>query len=236
MCQICYGVHHNCDNTQCNSDTGGESKHLEATKPATLIAMNLTTIAVVFGVIFIGELPDKSMFASLVLGTKFRRRYVWLGAAAAFLVHVIFAVTAGHFMTLLPHKVLEIVVGLLFLLGAGLLTFGHDEDETEERKKLERETSDKAGTFGKVFATSFVVVFLGEWGDLTQIATANYAAKYHDPLSVGIGAVAALWTVAALGVWLGSKLMNRVPARALQRVTAIILLIFAVISFYSAFK
>lgn len=198
--------------------------------------MDLTTVAVVFGVIFIGELPDKSMFASLVLGTRFRRRYVWLGAAAAFLIHVIIAVTAGHFMTLLPHKVLELVVGLLFLLGAGLLVFGKDEDESAERKKLERETSGKADTFGKVFATSFIVIFLGEWGDLTQIATANYAAKYHDPLSVGVGAVAALWAAAALAVLLGSKLMTRIPARTLQRVTAGILLIFAGVSFYSAFK
>lgn len=198
--------------------------------------MNLTTTAVVFGVIFIGELPDKSMFASLVLGTRYRRRYVWFGAAAAFLVHVIIAVTAGHFMTLLPHNILEIVVGLLFLIGAGLLLFGHNEDESKEFKKLEKEASGKTNTFSKVFATSFVVVFLGEWGDLTQIATANYAAKYHDPWSVGVGAVAALWTVTALGVWLGSKLMNHIPARTLQLITAGILLIFAAVSFYAAFK
>ena len=193
-------------------------------------------IPLVFGVIFIAELPDKSMFASLALSTRFRKSYVWAGAAAAFLVHVIIAVTAGHFMTLLPHRLLEIIVGALFLLGAGLLAFGKDEDEAEERKKLEKQTSGTADSFLKVFATSFVVIFLGEWGDITQIATANYAAKYHDPWGVGIGAVAALWTVAALGVLLGSKLLNRVPARTLQRITAVVLLIFAVVSFVAAFK
>lgn len=198
--------------------------------------MNLSTIAVVFGVLFIAELPDKSMFASLVLSTRFRKSFVWLGAAAAFLVHVIIAVTAGRVMTLLPHKALELIVGLLFLIGAGLLTFGKDEDESDERRKLELKTKNKSDTFGKVFATSFVVIFLGEWGDLTQIATANYAAKFHDPLSVGIGAVAALWSVAALGVSLGSKLVGRIPARTLQRVTALVLLFFAALSFYSAFK
>jgi len=176
------------------------------------------------------------MFASLALSTRFRKSYVWAGAAAAFLVHVIIAVTAGHFMTLLPHRLLEIIVGALFLLGAGLLAFGKDEDEAEERKKLEKQTSGTADSFLKVFATSFVVIFLGEWGDITQIATANYAAKYHDPWGVGIGAVAALWTVAALGVLLGSKLLNRVPARTLQRITAVVLLIFAVVSFVAAFK
>jgi putative Ca2+/H+ antiporter (TMEM165/GDT1 family) len=198
--------------------------------------VNISTVIVVFGVIFVAELPDKSMFASLALSTRFRRSYVWLGAAAAFLVHVVIAVTAGHFMTLLPHKLLEVVVGLLFLLGAGLLAFGKDEDEADERKKVEKQAAAMSHGFIKVFSISFGVVFLGEWGDITQIATANYAARYHDPLSVGIGALAALWSVAALGILLGSKLLDRVPARTLQRITAAILLIFAIISFYTAFK
>lgn len=198
--------------------------------------MNLSTIAVVFGVIFIAELPDKSMFATLALSTRFRRSYVWMGAAAAFLVHVIIAVTAGHFMTLLPHKLLEIVVGTLFLVGALLLLFGKDEDEAEERRKLEKQTSGASHSFAKVFSISFGVIFLGEWGDITQIATANYAAKYHDPLSVGIGAALALWSVAALGVLVGSKLLDRIPARTLQRATAGVLLLFAAISFYTAFR
>jgi putative Ca2+/H+ antiporter (TMEM165/GDT1 family) len=198
--------------------------------------MSLTTIAVVFGVIFVAELPDKSMFASLALSTRFRKSYVWAGAAAAFLVHVIIAVTAGHFMTLLPHKLLEVIVGVLFLAGAGLLMFGKDEDESKERKKLAAEMHGVRDSFLKVFATSFTVIFLGEWGDITQIATANYAAKYHDPLSVGIGATLALWGVAGLGIVLGSKLLGRVPARTLQRATAIILVIFAALSFAAALK
>jgi putative Ca2+/H+ antiporter (TMEM165/GDT1 family) len=198
--------------------------------------VNLSIILLAFGVIFISELPDKSMFASLVLSIRFRKLYVWLGAAAAFLVHVIIAVTAGHFLTLLPHRLLETVVGALFLIGAALLTFGKNEDEAEESEKLGREKGTEKSGFIKVFTTSFVVIFLGEWGDITQIATANYAAKYHNPLSVGVGAVAALWSVAALGTLLGSKLLNHIPARTLQRITALILLLFAGFSLVAAIR
>lgn len=197
--------------------------------------MDLSIVAVVFGVIFIGELPDKSMFASLALSTRFRKSYVWLGAASAFLVHVVIAVTAGHFLTLLPKQVLDFVVGGLFLLGAGLLLFGKDEDEADERTVSPKDKSTNH-SFLKVFGTSFIVIFLGEWGDLTQIATANYAAKYHNPLMVGIGAVSALWLTAALGITLGSKLLKRIPARTLQRVTAGILTIFAAISIIAGLK
>ncbi|MEJ0072478.1 MAG: TMEM165/GDT1 family protein [Candidatus Saccharibacteria bacterium] len=197
--------------------------------------MHIGIIALVFGVVFIAELPDKSMFASLALATRYRKSWVWFGAAAAFAVHVIIAVTAGHFLTLLPRRWLELAVGLLFLLGAGLLLFGKDEDETAEREKLEAEKKSGA-TFTKVFATSFIVIFLGEWGDITQIATANYAAKYHDIWGVGIGALLGLWTVAALGVFVGSRLLDRVPARLLQRITAAILLLFAGLSIWAGIK
>lgn len=199
--------------------------------------MNLSVIFLVLGTVFIAELPDKSMFASLALSTRFRKSYVWAGAAAAFLVHVIIAVTAGHFLTLLPKRPLEIIVGALFLLGAGLLLFGKDEDEAEEKDKLAHEGKKQLpGTFTKVFATSFTVVFLGEWGDITQIVTANYAAKYHDAWSVGLGAVLGLWLVAAFGVFIGSRLLERIPARRVQQGTAVILLILAVISIASGVR
>ncbi len=57
--------------------------------------------------------------------------------------------------------------------------------------------------------TAFFVIFLAEWGDLTQILTANLAAHYHDALSVGIGALLALWTVAGLAVVGGQSLLRR---------------------------
>lgn len=192
--------------------------------------MHIGLVLLVFGIIFIAELPDKSLFASLVLGSKFPGWYVWFGSATAFLVHVIIAVTAGKLLTLLPHNVLEIVVGCLFLLGAGLLFFGKESIENDKQKLKEPLQPD----FRKVFATAFTVTFLGEWGDITQITTANYAAKYHDPWSVGIGAVLGLWAVTGLAITVGRRALTLVPPHILQRLTGTILLGFAVFSFLSA--
>ena len=196
--------------------------------------MNIGIAALVFGVIFISELPDKSMFASLILGMRYRKRYVWFGAAAAFLVHVLIAVSVGQAFNLLPHRVVESIVAALFLLGALLLFFGKHGLEPEPSTEKKPKTNIRASNFWKVFGTSFSVIFLGEWGDITQIATANYTAHYHDPISVGIGAVAALWAVAAIAILAGSRLLKLVPGKLLQQITAIILLLFAVISAYSA--
>lgn len=195
--------------------------------------MHIAIVALVFGVIFIAELPDKSLFASLVLGAKFPWLYVWLGAAAAFLIHVIIAVTAGKLLTLLPHSVLETIITFLFLAGGLIVLFGKQNLEKESASKQTK--LPESATFWKVFATAFIVVFLGEWGDITQIATANYAAHYHDPWSVGTGALLALWTVALLGVTIGTKMLKMVPAVLLQRITAAILLLFALVSAWSIF-
>jgi putative Ca2+/H+ antiporter (TMEM165/GDT1 family) len=197
--------------------------------------MNLSIALLVFGVVFIAELPDKSMFASLALSTRYRRLYVWMGAATAFLVHVIIAVIAGHFLTLLPKHVIKIVIAILFAGGAGLLLFGKNEDEERIINTDERKAKRMSHSFTKVYGTSFLVIFLGEWGDITQIVTANYAAKYHNVLSVGIGAVLGLWAVSAFGIIVGSKVLDRIPARTVQRFTGFLLLVFAIISAAAAF-
>jgi putative Ca2+/H+ antiporter (TMEM165/GDT1 family) len=198
--------------------------------------MDFAIIALVFAVVFIAELPDKSLFASLVLGSRFPSWYVWLGAASAFLVHVIIAVTAGKLLTFLPHRILEAVITLLFLAGALLLFFGKHGIENESPKKESTAETSETMSFWKVYATSFGVVFLGEWGDITQIATANYAAKYHNPWSVGIGAVLGLWSVTALAVTVGAKALNLVPAKVLQRTTGTIMLLFAIFTGISALR
>lgn len=61
-----------------------------------------------FPVIFIGELPDKTMFAGLVMAPHGRARSVWVGAAAAFVVHVVIATTIGvALFKVVPHRVLR---------------------------------------------------------------------------------------------------------------------------------
>jgi putative Ca2+/H+ antiporter (TMEM165/GDT1 family) len=187
----------------------------------------------VFGVIFLAELPDKSMFATLVLGNRLPAFWVWLGAAGAFLTHVIIAVAAAKLLTLLPHRAMELAIAALFLAGATMLFFGkHGLEEESGESRPPRDTHNPL----KVFGMAYSLIFIGEWGDITQIATANYAAKYHDPLSVTIGAVLGLWTVSALAVTVGNRLLGLIPVGILLRLMGLIMLTFAVLSIISAFK
>jgi putative Ca2+/H+ antiporter (TMEM165/GDT1 family) len=186
-------------------------------------------------VIFIGELPDKTMFASLVLSTHGRPLLVWAGAAAAFVVHVAIAVTVGQALfRLLPRHVTELVVALMFLAGAVLAA---REALRDRRGKHDAQlVVQQASAHRRTLVTAFIVVFLAEWGDLTQILTANLAARYHSPLSVGVGAVLALWAVAALAVVSGASLLRWVNIATVRAVTAVILVGLAAVTGWLALR
>jgi putative Ca2+/H+ antiporter (TMEM165/GDT1 family) len=195
--------------------------------------MNIGIILTAFAVIFPAELPDKTTIAVLVLGVKYKPSHVFAGVAAAFAAQVVIAVTIGHFLGLLPQRLLEFVVGLLFAAGA-LLIIRQRGGELE----VENETnnvSDKP-PFWRVSATAFVVVFLAEMGDLTQIATANLAAKFDNPLSVGVGSVLALWAVGAIGIWGGKNFLRRIPLTLFTKAAAIVMTILSVGSFIAAIR
>ena len=179
--------------------------------------MNLAIAAAVFPVIFIGELPDKTMFASLVMASRGRPRAVWLGAAGAFLVHVLIATTIGAgLFAVLPRQAVDGVVAAMFFAGA---VYAYVEGERDESRLIQRE----AASHRRVVTTAFIVIFIAEWGDLTQILTANLAAHYHDWLSVSVASLAALMAVAGLAVLSGSRILGRVPIRTLRLITAVIL-------------
>ena len=191
--------------------------------------MNLYIALLCFPVIFIGELPDKTMFASLVMATKGRPRQVWLGAAGAFVVHVAIATTIGvALFAVLPKPVLDGVVAAMFLVGAA---YAWREGTKDEEEVAGKETS-KHG----VVLTSFVVIFLAEWGDLTQILTANLAARYHSALSVGVGAVAALWAVAGIAVASGQTLLRFIKIATIRKITTVILVLLAAYTVWSAVR
>nr|WP_218883606.1 TMEM165/GDT1 family protein [Allobranchiibius huperziae] len=194
--------------------------------------LSASIIAIVFGLVFVAELPDKTAVAGLVLGTRFPWLWVFAGMAAAFLTHVVIAVAAGSLLTLLPRRPVEFVVAALFLLGA-VLVWREGQDTEEEEEEQVAEAPDAAG-FWRVAALGYGVIFVAEWGDLTQILTANLAAKYHDPISVAIGATLGLWAVGLLAILGGKSLLAVLPLKWITRVAAIVMVALAGYSLITA--
>jgi Ca2+/H+ antiporter, TMEM165/GDT1 family len=179
--------------------------------------LSLAVAATAFALVLPAELPDKTAIASLVLGTRYRPVPVFAGAAAAFAVHVCLAIVAGSLLSLLPRWPLDAVVAALFAVSAWLLL---RRDPAGSDDVQETPGDAVPPRFPKVFAASFGIVVVAEFGDLTQIVIANIAARYHDPLSVGVGSALALWTVAALAVTGGRGLLRVLPMRLITRLAA----------------
>lgn len=189
--------------------------------------LSLTVIATAFVLVLPVELPDKTLFASLVLATRFPPLPVFVGVGTAFGLQVAIAVTAGSLLSLLPEALVSGVVAVLFLVGAVLLWRSANSGPEDAEDVAEGE---EGRSFLRVAAISFGVLFAAEWGDLSQLATAGLAARLDDPVSVFVGAWAALLTVSALAVFLGRKLADRLPVALIRRVAAVLFLAFAVVA------
>jgi putative Ca2+/H+ antiporter (TMEM165/GDT1 family) len=191
--------------------------------------MDLAIAAAVFPIIFVAELPDKTMFASLLMATRGRPGAVWVGAALAFTVHVGIAVTVGATLfAVLPHRLVEAIVAVLFLGGA---IFAFRDSIATESAAGARAT--RIAGARRTIAAAFVVIFLAEWGDLTQILTATLAAQYHAPLAVAVGSGFALWAVAGVAVGAG-QLLERSPMALVRRLTGVVLIVLAAVAAYEA--
>jgi putative Ca2+/H+ antiporter (TMEM165/GDT1 family) len=184
---------------------------------------------VTYVTIFLAELPDKTMFATLLLATQFRRRLpVWIGVTVGYTVHVAIAVAFGSVLARLPERPIQLVVGALFILG-GVLTWRAGGEEASAGRQWSRSMS----AF-RVAWTAASVILVAEFADLTQLATAGFAARFDDPLAVFVGAAAALASVSGLAVIAGSWLTTRVPLRVIQRAAAVLFVVIGVVTLVGA--
>ena len=170
----------------------------------------------VFGVVFVAELPDKTALAARVLATRHRPLPVLLGAATALTIQSLVAVAAGQLVSLLPARPVHAFAGGLFLLSAVLMWRRKEESEEDV------EDRDGQSGFWRSAWLVFVVVFLAEWGDLTQLATAALAAHYASPYVVFAGSALALWAVAGLAVVVGHRAGKMLDPHLTKRIAAVL--------------
>jgi putative Ca2+/H+ antiporter (TMEM165/GDT1 family) len=176
--------------------------------------MSIGVFAGVFALMFLLELPDKTMIAMIVMSTRARPSSIVLGASAGFVVQMAIAVAAGGLLTLFPVHVKDVIVAVLFLGGAGYLLFV-PEERVEAEGERESE-SEHAASRRREVVTAFTIIFLAEFGDLTQIQAVNFSAKTHQPLEVFVAGSLALICVSFLGAYGGQMLQRVVPLKKIR--------------------
>jgi putative Ca2+/H+ antiporter (TMEM165/GDT1 family) len=176
-------------------------------------------LAYVFGVVFIAELPDKTALAALVLATRHRPLPVFLGAAAALTVQSVVAILAGELVSLLPARAVHIGAGVLFL-GSAWFMWRRPAEARDADRGDKKDEGDTRARFWRAAWLVFGVVFVAEWGDLTQLATAAMAARYRAPFTVFVGATLALWAVTAIAVFVGNRAGKLLDPALTKRIAA----------------
>lgn len=198
--------------------------------------MDLSVALTAFLLILPVELPDKTFVATLVLATRYRPLPVWIGVGLAFGVQCLVAVTFGGLISRLPQLPVTLVAALLFAVGAVVLWRGASGAD-EEGREAEEEFAGRVrpGVSGpRAAGASFVVLFVAEWGDLSQLLSAGLVVRYRDPVSVFAGSWAALLVVSAFGALLGRALLRRMSLSAVRKVGASVCAVLAVLTVLAA--
>ena len=193
------------------------------------LAVALTALVLIVPV----ELPDKTFIATLVLATRYRPLAVWVGVGLAFLVQTVVAVTAGGLIAQLPRRPVEVVAALLFAIGGFVLLRGAaraDAEEAETEEEFAGKVRLGATTGLRAVGASFVVLFVAEWGDLSQLLTAGLVVRTNDPVSVFVGAWVGLLLVSALGAVIGRALLGRVRLATIRRIGGGVCVLLAVLT------
>jgi putative Ca2+/H+ antiporter (TMEM165/GDT1 family) len=158
----------------------------------------------VFSLIFVAELPDKTALIILLMATKGRPWPLFWGVALAFLVQNIVAVVFGRAISLLPEYWVHLAAGIMFFVFAvqNWRSAAKPEDEDEATQLAASGKSE----FWQRLGRAFVVIFIAEWGDLTQLATASFTAQYPQQMgTVFVASTAALWSVTGVIIGIGQR-------------------------------
>ena len=178
-----------------------------------------------FALIFLAEFGDKSQLACMLLASRHRTMPVFLGASTAFLLLNILAVLLGSAaIQLIPQAVLAMAAALMFIVFSAKALFGRIDEEQSVTEKSSH----------SIFVTAFILIFIAELGDKTQLSVAALSVTLA-PFAVYIGATLALLITTALGVVGGRWLLKFVPLMILHRVSGVGFLGFALWILYANF-
>jgi putative Ca2+/H+ antiporter (TMEM165/GDT1 family) len=177
-----------------------------------------------FTMVALAEIPDKTALAAMVLGTGTRPFAVFVGVAAAFVIQSLVAVTCGSLLSLCPPLLVRIGSGGLFVAFALAMWLRSGPKDGGDAHPHQRWSG-----FWRTVLGAFLVIFVAEWGDLTQLATAALAAKRAAPVTIFVAATLALWLVSAVAITLGNRMRDLIPVPVIQRLAAVLFLAIGVL-------
>ena len=174
----------------------------------------LEAFAAAFALLFVIESVDRSQFIVIMLAGRVHHLPLLGACTLAFGILAAFAVTLGALVAgWVAAWVLGTITGLV-LVGFGIhLLYESYHPHLERQRERVRSAAGFWGAFG--------VLFVSELADESQLIMAGIAATSDHPVATGIGGFLGLLGAAALGIFIGNKLVGRIPVRKVQRVAGL---------------
>jgi putative Ca2+/H+ antiporter (TMEM165/GDT1 family) len=173
--------------------------------------------------IFMAEMGDKTQILAMAFATRYKVRKVLIGIFIGSLLNHGIAVVLGSYMSkFIPINIIQIVAGVSFI-GFALWTLRAEDEEEEEETK---------GSFGPVLTVA-IAFFIGELGDKTQLTAITLSADAQYPLFILMGTVTGMVITGSLGIFIGSKLGNRIPEFTIKIASAAIFMFFGITKLFS---
>ncbi|QCX34217.1 TMEM165/GDT1 family protein [Caloramator sp. E03] len=178
-----------------------------------------------FLLVLIAEIGDKTQLMCMAFASRYKVRDVALGVGVAIFLLNGIAVAVGSLLgSIIPFNYIKIVAAICFI-AFGLWTIkGEDEDEEDVEKKT---------NLGPVI-TIAATFFIAELGDKTQLMTLTLAANFKQPILVLLGSILGMFVADSLGIVGAAWLKKYVPDALMKWATAIIFLVFGIITLYEA--
>lgn len=171
-----------------------------------------------FLLVFAGEMGDKTQLLALILVARYRKPWTILAGVfvATILNHALASWTGEFIAAQVDRETLKWVLALIFFAFAAWILI---PDQQEDLKPLRK---------GGVFLTTLVAFFLAEMGDKTQLATVALGAKYSDAIMVTAGSTVGMVASNALAIFLGERLLRRIPMLWVRVFASTLFLLFGV--------
>ena len=194
------------------------------------------------------ELGDKTFFMALILATRHRPRWVFVGAFTALACVTVLSLGLGFgFRRLLAPHMVPWIAAVLFLgfggkllLDAQMMGANQAQEEAEDAEAAVNAAEQSQGRSDgwegwAVIRESFVLVFLAELGDRTQFTTiflATSPAFSFLALLAGalLGHALVTWLAVGAGRWVGSHVQERL----LYRLSGGLFLLFGLAALHQA--
>lgn len=174
--------------------------------------------------IFVAEMGDKTQILAMMFATKYKTSKVLIGIfVGSFLNHGLAVLFGSLLGGIIDPNILQVIAGVAFI-GFAFWTLLAGEDDDEEEVNVSK---------GAIITVA-LAFFVGELGDKTQLTAITLSVDSIYPFIVLLGTVSGMIVTSSLGIFVGSKIGDKIPELMIKLLSSAVFLIFGIIKLVSS--